>query len=106
MNASSMNATPLCLQVTLQLRPGCEEQAAACLEQLAAASRREPGCLVYNAHRSLETPGRLLIYEIYRDQAALEAHRASSHFARYASGELYTLVESRAAELYGPIALA
>ena len=90
----------------LLIREGAEAQAAACFEKLARASRAEPGCLVYNAHRSLDNPRRFLIYELYRDEAGLEAHRQSAHFAQYASGELYGLVEARQAEMFAPVAVA
>lgn len=100
------SAQPLCLTVSLLIRPGAEEQATACLGHLALATRAEPGCLVYNAHRSLAEPRWFTIYELYRDEAALESHRQSAHFARYATGELYPLVEERSAELHGPVAVA
>ncbi len=39
-----------------------------------------------------------MIYEQYRDEAALEAHRASPHFKQYAIGGLYQLMKERASE--------
>ena len=97
---------PLCLTVHLLIRAGAEAQAIACFENLAPASRAEPGCVGYNVHRSRDNPRRFLVYELYRDEAALEAHRQSPHFARYATGELYGLVEDRQAEMLDPVAVA
>lgn len=99
-----MPTEPLCLFVTLRIRAGAEARAAACLEALAAASRAEPGCLAYQPHRSLADPRAFIIYELYRDRAALEAHRRTEHFARLAQGELHQLAEERAAVEYGPLA--
>jgi quinol monooxygenase YgiN len=96
----------LCLTVLLTVRAGTEEQAHRCLRALAEETRREPGCLAYNAHHAADNPRRLLIYELYRDEAGLEAHRQSAHFARYATGELYTLVEERVPEFFAPVAVA
>jgi quinol monooxygenase YgiN len=51
---------------------------------LAAESRREPGCVSYIPHQVQDDPDTVLIYEQYRDEAALEAHRESAHFKKYA----------------------
>ena len=67
------------------------------------ATRAEPGCRMYQAHRSTADPRKFFLYEQYEDQAALDAHRASPHFARYATGGLFPLLESRTPELYEPL---
>ena len=51
------------------------------LHKLQAASRQEPGCLMYIVHRHRTDPRRFFIYEQYRDDAALEAHRQSRTFS-------------------------
>jgi quinol monooxygenase YgiN len=40
----------------------------------------------------------VLIYEQYADRAALDAHRASEHYRRYAIQGLYQLLRERASE--------
>ena len=50
------------------------------LRLLAAASREEPGCVSYIPHSVEGDPETFLIYEQYRDEKALAAHRASAHF--------------------------
>ena len=45
--------------------------------EIVAASRTEPGCLVYIAHRHLEEPRRFMFYEQYVDEAAFSAHQAT-----------------------------
>ena len=47
------------------------------LERLAVPSRDEPGCRFYQPCRDPENPDAFLIFEIYDDQAAFEAHGAS-----------------------------
>jgi quinol monooxygenase YgiN len=54
----------------------------AVLEELAAASRAEPGRLGYTLHRSAEDPRDFLIFERYADEAAFETHAESEHFRR------------------------
>ena len=72
------------------------EQVSELLRSLAEESRREPGCMVYVPHRIEGEP--VLIYEQYADAAALEAHRASVHYRRYAIQGLYQLLRERASE--------
>ena len=68
------------------------------LRQLAAESRKEPGCLTYIPHWSEATSDTVLIYEQYQDRAAHDAHRASPHFQKYAVGGLYQHMKERAVE--------
>ena len=44
--------------------------------------------------------GTFLIFEIYDDQAAFEAHGASEHFQKIAAGEAFPLLESRERAFY------
>ena len=74
------------------------EQVSELLRALAEESRREPGCVVYVPHRVEGEPDTVLIYEQYADRAALDAHRASSHYRRYAIQGLYQLLRERASE--------
>lgn len=52
-------------------------------EQVAVVRKAEPGCLVYRAHRSAKDPDLFLFYEMYKDDAAFEAHRQAPHLAAY-----------------------
>lgn len=73
------------------VRAGCEDAVATALSELAEVTRAEPGCLYYVPYRSPDEPSVFRIFEVYRDDAALHAHRQSDHFKR--------LVEERAAPL-------
>ncbi len=68
------------------------------LEKLAIASRQEPGCVSYIPHQIKDDPDTVLIYEQYRDEAAVDAHRASPHFKQYAIGGLYQMMVERSME--------
>jgi len=65
------------------------------LRALTAASRREPGCVSYIPHQLAEEPDTVVIYEQYRDAAALEAHRESVHFKKYAIEGLFQKMRDR-----------
>ena len=68
------------------------------LSALAGPSRAEPGCLCYMPHFVDGEPATVLIYEQYRDEAAVEAHRATEHFKRWAVGGLYQVMLERQVE--------
>lgn len=68
------------------------------LRQLTLASREEPGCVSYVAHFLEGDLGTVLIYEQYKDEAALEHHRSTPHFHQYAIGGLYQRMRERQVE--------
>ncbi|MCU1322683.1 MAG: Antibiotic biosynthesis monooxygenase [Acidobacteriaceae bacterium] len=68
------------------------------LVPLTAASREEPGCVSYIPHFIEGDNTTVLIYEQYKDEAALEHHRNTPHFALYAIGGLYQHMKDRQVE--------
>jgi quinol monooxygenase YgiN len=90
--------------VRMTFRSDDREEIATILRELAAASRQEPGCVSYVPHRVESDPDTILIYEQYHDQAALDAHRASPHFALYAVGGLYQRMLLRSVEMLDALA--
>ena len=76
-------------------KEGREERVLAILEELAPASRAEPGCRYYQPCRDREDPRRFLIFEAYDDDDALRAHGESEHFQRLVLDEAVPLLESR-----------
>lgn len=81
------------------------EVIAAALTALAAASRKEPGCLDYVPCTVDGEPDNVLIWERYANQTAAEAHRATPHFKQYAVGVLYQKMRQRSVENLNPVAL-
>ena len=65
---------------------------------LTQGSRAEPGCVSYICHTLADDPCTVMIYEQYRDEAALEAHRATPHFKQHAIGGLYQHMRDRQIE--------
>ncbi len=91
------------LAVTWMARPGRQEEVAGIFGKLQAASRQEPGCLMYIVHRHRTDATRFFIYEQYRDDAALEAHRQTPHFQEYAIRALQDIGERKEGELFSPL---
>ncbi|HUK47475.1 MAG TPA: putative quinol monooxygenase [Terriglobales bacterium] len=76
------------LAVTWVAKTGHESRVSDLFSKLTAESRNEPGCVMYQVHRHRTEPRRFFVYEQYKDDAALEAHRAAPHFLQYAKKEL------------------
>ena len=91
------------LAVTWKAHPGKGNETVRVFSILQVESRKEPGCVMYVVHRGQEDRSRFFVYEQYKDDAALEAHRATPHFQQYARGELLKLGERLDAHLYDPI---
>jgi len=87
------------VHVALGIRPDAVEAFVAAAATNAAASSREPGCLRFEVYRQADAPARFLLVEHYRDEAAREAHWATTHFLAYRDA-VADLVEDRSVTLY------
>lgn len=65
----------------VQAHPGSEAAIRDALVTLVHATRAEPGCVSYTLHEDPARSGHFYVYEIYRDQAALDHHMQSPHLA-------------------------
>lgn len=91
------------LAVTWMAKVGREAEMAGVFSKLTDESRKEPGCVMFVAHRHKTEPRRFFVYEQYQDDAALEAHRASPHFLQYAKKELPKVGDRVEGNLYEPL---
>lgn len=85
---------------TWKARPGEEEAVEALLRRVAAASRLEPGCLLFWTHRSVEDPGRFFLYEQYASEAAFRAHAESAHVRTHVLEDAVHRLSERRRDLY------
>ncbi len=67
----------------LAAREGKGEALEALLLGMASACRAESGNLCWDIWRDQADPTRFVLDELYIDDAAVAAHRASAHFAAY-----------------------
>lgn len=91
------------LAVTWMAKAGREDEVAVIFSKLTEESRKEPGCLMYIVHRHKTERRRFFVYEQYKDDAALEAHRAAPHFLQYVRKELPKLGDRIEGQLYEPL---
>lgn len=64
------------------------------LKQAADSLELEEGCLQFDVFTESSRPEIFVLYELYRDEAAFEAHLASDHFAAF-SARVEEMVEKR-----------
>ena len=85
----------ICLVVDFRVRPGTKARFLEIIKEHAAQTlANEEGCLRFEVCDPLEGEDRVFLYEMYADEAALEAHKASPILAR--TRERYAdLMESR-----------
>jgi autoinducer 2-degrading protein len=91
------------LAVTWMAKVGQEAEVAALFEKLTEQSRKEPGCAMYQVHRHKIEPRRFFIYEQYKDDAALEAHRGAPHFLQHARKDLPKIADRVEGHLLEPL---
>jgi (4S)-4-hydroxy-5-phosphonooxypentane-2,3-dione isomerase len=91
------------LAVTWVAKSGKEAEVAALFSKLTEESRKERGCAMYQVHRHKTEPRRFFIYEQYKDDAALEAHRAAPHFLQFARKDLPKIADRTEGNLFEPL---
>lgn len=74
---------PLTIVAVIRAREGCADRVHAHLRGLVAPSRADAGCLDYDLHVSLETPGLFLFYENWATRADWDAHMVTPHLAAW-----------------------
>jgi quinol monooxygenase YgiN len=65
------------------------------LRGLRDGSRTEPGCITFDVARGIDDPNVFFLYEIWTDQAALDAHYTTEHFQRYGVNGVRVLAKER-----------
>ena len=74
----------IALIVTVNIKPEHRDAVLkGALEDARGSQHDEPGCLRFDVIQDRDDPNRFYFYEIYRDEAALEAHRQTPHFKLY-----------------------
>lgn len=91
------------LIVILRAREGQETLLEAELRALVGPTRKEEGCLRYDLHRSIDTPGALLLHEVWTSREAHTGHTHTPHFLRW-NARKDALLASRDATFWTQVA--
>ena len=70
--------------VTIRIKPGFAEQfTEASFGDGQGSVRDEPGCFRFDILKNKSDPDLFHLYEVYADEAALEAHRNAPHYKKW-----------------------
>ena len=72
---------PIVLVVSMQAKPGVEDQMRAAIVKIADASSAEDGCEIYQLLQDSVAPEKFLLVERWRDKSAFKAHQEAPHLA-------------------------
>jgi quinol monooxygenase YgiN len=71
--------------VDLDIVPAEREKYLAAIRENGMAAVTEPGCRRFDILNLSSDPNHFLLYEVYDNEAAFQAHRATDHFKKYAA---------------------
>ncbi|GAB4399531.1 MAG: hypothetical protein OHK0031_18740 [Anaerolineales bacterium] len=89
--------------VSLQVSPENRARFLQIALENVSASRAEPGVLQFDLLEQEDAPNHFLLYEVYRSQADLEAHRLTPHFELWAKDGVPLLIGGRVRTIYHPV---
>ena len=70
--------------VTLQAKPeGRDAFLKAAVEDGQGSTQNEPGCLRFDVYNDQSDPNKFVFVEVYKDEAAFQAHTKTPHFAAW-----------------------
>jgi autoinducer 2-degrading protein len=90
--------------VDLDIVPTEMEKYLVAIKENGAASVQEPGCRQFDILLLASNPNHIFLYEVYDNEAAYQAHRATDHFKKYAATTA-NMVAQRNARPMTPVAL-
>ena len=87
------------LQVQIKVKPENVETFLKMVQENARNARKEPGCRHFDVLADPKDRTRMMLYEIYDDEKAFEAHQATPHFKKYLA-EAVPLLASRERQVW------
>lgn len=84
----------LVLVVNIRIKPENADRWMKMAMENAVAARKEPGCRQFDVLVDPQDKAKVLLFEIYDDEKAFEAHQATPHFKKYLA-EAVPLLASR-----------
>ncbi|CAD5264116.1 MULTISPECIES: putative quinol monooxygenase [unclassified Imperialibacter] len=98
-----MNQPPIYLIVTWKVKQGQVGTVIKHLQEMVPKTRAEAGNLFYTLHQGKDDDHTIALYEGYKDEAALQAHRDADYFKEIVLGKIVPLLESREVLLAHPL---
>ena len=87
------------LQVTIRIKPENVERWMKMALENAREARKEPGCRQFEVLVDPKDKTKIMLFEIYNDESAFEAHQQTPHFKKYLA-EAVPLLASRERQVF------
>ncbi|MFT3935870.1 MAG: putative quinol monooxygenase [Chitinophagaceae bacterium] len=86
-----------------KVKEGQVETVLQLLKTVSAESIKEEGNLFYKVHQSNADANTIVLFEGYKDESAITAHRSSAHYTELVTGKIIGLLETREVILTTPL---
>lgn len=90
-----MNQQAITVFARWRVKEGQLDTVLSLVAEAARTSAAEEGNLAYQVHQSTTDPNTLILFEVYKNEAALNTHRQSGHFQRIVVGQIVPLLDDR-----------
>lgn len=100
-----MEQQPIHIFAKWQAKEGQVDAIINLLKDVVSQSTAEEGNLFYRVHQSNTDANTLMLFEGYKDEAALAAHRESDHFQTVVVGQIVPLLAAREVTSTYPLTL-
>lgn len=87
------------LVVNIRIKPQNVERWMPMALENACEARKEPGCRQFDVLVDPQDRARVMLYEVYNDAAAFDAHQQTPHFKKYLA-EAVPLLASRERQVF------
>ena len=87
------------LVVNIRIKPENVDRFLKLLADNAAAARKEPGCTQFDVLQDPKEKSKIMLYEVYQNEAAFETHQQTPHFKKYVA-EAVPLLASRERQVF------
>ena len=102
-NAAAQSSEVYINAVELVIIPSEMPKFLEAIKENAANAVKEPGCREFNVSVLANRPNHVFLYEVYDNEAALNAHRATDHFKKFAAATA-NMVTKRDVRALSPVA--
>ena len=93
----------LAFTVMWEVRDGAADEAAGIIARFARQARQEPGLELLMVNRCATDPSHFLFYEVFKDEAAFDAHQQTPHFKALIVEQAIPLLSKRERVQYVPL---
>lgn len=93
----------LIVHVDVAVDPARVEEFVTAISRNAAASRLEKGVLRFDVVQDVADPAHFVLVEVYRDQAAADAHKLTAHYLTWRDAVADLMARPRSSQKYGPV---